>query len=332
MPIIPAMLMALFVNTGHATAQGTGNGDATAVLENRIQQMEAQINDLQVIIGTLETIIKQNGATGGSAVSSGFSAGSGGGFSPDGGLSGGANDRLESLETQIGAITRQLETYGREIADLRLSGGNPGARTQQPDALSESNGQVQNENAIRTTPLDQLPQNQSASGGGFGDLLVAPDQGRGSAQRPQPDSRQGAGSPQRTLTARLNSNNPKEIYQEAYGFLLGRDYESAESAFTEFLKRFPKDPLAGNAQYWLGESFYVRGDYRKAAENFVKGYTNLKKHKKAPESLLKLAMSLKRLGQNDAACSTFKELSQRFPRAEGRVKQRASIESKSAGC
>ena len=327
-----ALLGAITLNAGSVVAQNSGNLEATAALENRIQQLEAQINDLQVIIGTLETIIKQGGASGGAAVSNGFSGSTGGGFSPSGGLSGGANDRLESLETQIGAITRQLETYGREIADLRLSGGNPGIRPQQPNALNEGSNQFLNENAIRTAPLDQLPQNQSASGGGFGDLLVAPDQGQGSTQNLQTDNRQGSGAPQRTLTARLNSNNPKEIYQEAYGFLLGRDYESVESAFTEFLKRFPKDPLAGNAQYWLGESFYVRGNYRKAAENFVKGYSNYKKHQKAPESLLKLAMSLKRLGQNDAACSTFKELSQRFPRAEGRVKQRASIESKSAGC
>src|SRR5262249_59373494 len=58
---------------------------------------------------------------------------------------------------------------------------------------------------------------------------------------------------------------PKQLYETAYGYLLQRDYGAAEAAFQDFLQRFPNDPLAGNAQYWLGESLFVRGQYRSAA-------------------------------------------------------------------
>ena len=90
--------------------------------------------------------------------------------------------------------------------------------------------------------------------------------------------------------------NPKQLYETAYGYLLQRDYGAAEAAFDEFLRRHPNDPLAGNAQYWLGESLYVRGQYRAAAGAFLKGYQTYARSAKAPESLLKLAMSLQRLG------------------------------------
>ena len=94
----------------------------------------------------------------------------------------------------------------------------------------------------------------------------------------------------------------------------------------------PEDPLAGNAQYWLGEALYVRGQYRAAAGAFLKGYQTYAGARKAPESLLKLAMSLQRLGQKDAACSSFGELSTRFPNAPENVKTRAKSERQRIGC
>ena len=64
-----------------------------------------------------------------------------------------------------------------------------------------------------------------------------------------------------------------------------QDYAKAEGAFREFIKRNPKDPLAANAQYWLGESFYVRGDYQQAAVEFMEGYKNYSNSPKGPENL-----------------------------------------------
>jgi len=92
------------------------------------------------------------------------------------------------------------------------------------------------------------------------------------------------------------------------------------------------DPLAGNAQYWLGESLYVRGQYRAAAGAFLKGYQTYGKSAKAPENLLKLAMSLQRLGQKDAACSSYSELATKFPSAPTHVKNTAQTERQRAGC
>ncbi len=126
--------------------------------------------------------------------------------------------------------------------------------------------------------------------------------------------------------------NPRQLYETAYGHLLQRDYGAAEAAFEEFVRRHPNDPLAGSAQYWLGESFYVRGQYRAAAGAFLKVYETYGNSTRGPESLLKLAMSLQRLGQKEAACSSFAELTTKFPSAPAHLKTLAQTERKRAGC
>ncbi len=129
-----------------------------------------------------------------------------------------------------------------------------------------------------------------------------------------------------------DAENPKQLYETAYGYLMQRDYGAAQSAFEQFLNRYPKDSLAGNAQYWLGEAHFVRGEYKAAAGAFLKGYQNYSGNARAADSLLKLAMSLDRLGQKDAACTSFSELNTRFPDAPDNVKSRAQTERQRIGC
>ncbi len=129
-----------------------------------------------------------------------------------------------------------------------------------------------------------------------------------------------------------SSADAKQDYDTAYGHLLQQDYGAAEASFEDFLKTHPNDQRAGDAQYWLGETHFVRGSYKPAASAFLKGYQTYSKSSKAPDSLLKLAMSLDRLGQKDAACSSFGELVTRFPDAPAHVKEKAASEQRRLKC
>ena len=64
------------------------------------------------------------------------------------------------------------------------------------------------------------------------------------------------------------STSPKELYETAYGYLLQSDYGAAEVAFEEFLRRYPGDRQAADAQYWYGETLYVQRRYKPAAQAF----------------------------------------------------------------
>ncbi len=101
-------------------------------------------------------------------------------------------------------------------------------------------------------------------------------------------------------------------YEQAYSYMLEQDYGAAEFAFGEFLTRYPGSPLAGNAQYWLGEINYVQGKYKEAARAFLTGYEKYGDGNKAAESLFKLALSLDKLNQPQAACSSLSEFFKRY--------------------
>jgi tol-pal system protein YbgF len=144
-----------------------------------------------------------------------------------------------------------------------------------------------------------------------------------------------AGSPLDTgpaPTVTLPEGTPKQQYDFAFDFLKRQDYASAEATFREFLKRYPKDPLAGNAQYWLGETHYVRGDYQKAAVEFLNGYQNYPKSNKAPDNLLKLGMAMANIGQTQGACTALGRLSREYADAGDQIRRSAQQERQKLKC
>jgi tol-pal system protein YbgF len=147
---------------------------------------------------------------------------------------------------------------------------------------------------------------------------------------PTADTTPPAQSP--ALPPALPEGTVQEQYDFASALLRRNDYEAAERAFAAFLKQHPDDALASNAQYWLGETFYVRGRFDEAAEAFLTGYEKFSGGKKGPASLLKLGMSLMKLGKKDHACAAWRQLGQRYPDAPARVLARAKAERRAANC
>lgn len=130
----------------------------------------------------------------------------------------------------------------------------------------------------------------------------------------------------------LPAGTPQVQYDFAIDLLKRGQFPQARDAFKQFLAQHPKDALAGNAQYWLGETYYVQGQYKDAADSFLKGYTTYSRSSKAPDSLLKLGMTLGALKQKDAACATFGQLKEQFPQASPAVVARNKQERQKLGC
>lgn len=105
------------------------------------------------------------------------------------------------------------------------------------------------------------------------------------------------------------------LYELAQGALKTGNYQEAEDYLTSFLTHHKSHPLAANARYWLGESFYGRYQYEKAAQQFGTSYEIDPQGAKAPDNLLKLALSLNALDKKKEACNTLKLLATRFPDA-----------------
>ncbi|MFN0191884.1 MAG: tol-pal system protein YbgF [Aestuariivirga sp.] len=164
---------------------------------------------------------------------------------------------------------------------------------------------------------------QSSDGGFQGQVLVPlGGQSENGAQ---------AGSEDGIETVSLGGDSPESLYERSNESLLRRRFDEAESGFRSFVDKYPDHNLAGSAQYWLGETYYAQGNYRDAAQNFLQGYRQYPKGRRAPDSLLKLGISLARLGQKEQACASYGAVSAEYPKAV-EAKKRAQAESKRAGC
>jgi tol-pal system protein YbgF len=139
----------------------------------------------------------------------------------------------------------------------------------------------------------------------------------------------GGGTPTATLPP---SDSPRDYYDLAYGYVLRKDYALAEDGFRAFLRKYPSDRMAPEAQYWLGESLFQRQRYRDAAEAFLTVSTKYESTAKAPDALLRLGQSLAVLGEKEAACASLGEVLRKYPRAALGVKQGVDREQKRVGC
>ncbi len=125
---------------------------------------------------------------------------------------------------------------------------------------------------------------------------------------------------------------PEKMYEEAFSQLGRTEYAKAEAGFAKFLSLYADHKLAANAQYWLAESYYVRGQLNEAAVAFAEGFQKYPDAQKAPDNLLKLGMTLGGLGRKQDACLTWGQLERRFPDAPANIKSRVTQEKARLGC
>ena len=130
----------------------------------------------------------------------------------------------------------------------------------------------------------------------------------------------------------LPDSSPEEQYKFAVSFIKIGDYETAEFALREFVDINPKHKLAGNAQYWYGETFRVRQLYQDAASAYLDGYQKYPKSSKAPVNLLKLGVMLVQIGEKEQGCSMILGLKDEYQKANQSVMQKAEYEKKKFNC
>ena len=130
----------------------------------------------------------------------------------------------------------------------------------------------------------------------------------------------------------LPDTTPEEQYKFAVSFIKVGDYETAELALREFVDNNSKHQLAGNAQYWYGETFRVRQLYQDAATAYLDGYQKYPKSSKAPVNLLKLGVMLVQIGEKEQGCSMILGLKDQYPKANQSVIQKAEYEKKKFNC
>ncbi len=137
---------------------------------------------------------------------------------------------------------------------------------------------------------------------------------------------------QQVVASLPKTDNPNELYQAAYQYILAGDYRAAEVAFRSHIDRYPADPMTSDARYWLGESLFGQTRYAEAATVFIDMQRDFPDSKRGPENMLKLGMAMAKLNDREVACATFAKIGSRFPGAAPAVLKRADEERKLNHC
>jgi tol-pal system protein YbgF len=232
--------------------------------------------------------------------------------------------RFQQMQDQIQTLTGQVETQSHQIEVLRSQleklRGDTDVRLN--DLEGKGAPAQQGDDAENSAPADSNMPTPILSGANG--APGAPPRYLG--QIPQDAIPPGPPPPAVAIS-------PQAEYQAAYALIGQAKYAEAEKAFRGFVARYPKDPLAASASYWIGQSYFARNDFQNAAVAFGDSYQKYPKGAKAPDTLLDLGKSLARLNQVPAACASFSELDKKFgPAVSPAIKHQEQMEKTRLKC
>ncbi len=214
-------------------------------------------------------------------------------------------DEVELLRREIQELRGRVEVQSHTLSQLK---------DRQRDLYLDIDRRLQRMEAARARP-------ETAEAGTTGAETPPAPAGSGSAQA----SAQGSGGEtapaQTAVAAAAPSPQPTDIdpvaeqqaYQDAFNLLKAGRYGEAAKAFDAFLDEYSAGKYADNAQYWLGEAYYVTRQFEPALSEFRKLVSEYPSSQKVSHGLLKIGYIHDELGQSDEARRVLNDLIERYP-------------------
>jgi tol-pal system protein YbgF len=125
-------------------------------------------------------------------------------------------------------------------------------------------------------------------------------------------------------------SNAQPQFDSAMNLLAKAQYDDARAAFRAFADANPKDALAPQAVYWIGDIAYVQKDYPGAAHAFAEEIKKYPTSTRAPDSMLKLGQSMIAMGQKKEGCIALGALPSKYPNASKAIATQAASARKAA--
>jgi tol-pal system protein YbgF len=285
------------------------------MLMNRLNDLESQVQQLSARVGGGAGSMAGSASGMASAIGAGPTAGAG---------AADLDVRLSQLQDQVRTLTGEVESQNNLIMQEKTEN----------QRLNEDMG-------MRLNTLEAKVGIAAPAGAAMGQ--AAPQAGA-PMYGAQPAGQQAPASgtlgtlvpgPNGSVPASAGNTaglSPEKQYEAAYNLLGEGDYAGAEAGFAQFLQLHPKHPLAANAVYWEGETYFQRGMMDKATATFAQSYKQYPSGPKAPDSLLRLGMALGQSGKPKQGCVAFAELAKQFPAASQKIKTSLAQEKARYAC
>ncbi|MGH9583867.1 MAG: tetratricopeptide repeat protein [Bryobacteraceae bacterium] len=202
----------------------------------------------------------------------------------------------------VSGLNTKVDTMSDDVRSLKEALNDLGARLERMDAkITDLKNQLQ---IIQNPPAAPGAGNPAAPG----TPGAAPGQPQAGASAAPPPGM----SAEKTFTDAmrdLQQNNTDLAYQE----------------FQQYITYFPNTELAANAQYYLGEIDYNRGNYAAAIDAFDAVLERYPENAKSADARLMKGMALSKSGQRSRAAEEFRALIDKYPRTDDARKALAQL-------
>jgi len=108
-------------------------------------------------------------------------------------------------------------------------------------------------------------------------------------------------------------NDVEAAYNACYKLFKEGQYVKAREEFLKFLKQYPKTAFSDNAQFWIGETWYVEDKFERAIVEYQKVVKDYPNGDKVPYALLKQGMAFQKLGDKASAKIVYNQVIKKYP-------------------
>ncbi len=262
-----------------------GCADDQAQMKADISELQNQTYTLQTQVNSMSTNIQASQKT----------------------LSSKSATELHTIRSSQAGVLDQLSSMQSDLNNLRGSVDEQKHQNQQffSDQSSETAG-LEKKIAQQQTALDSL-------GSRITKLETALQ--AQAAQVKAAQAAQAAQAAKEQRQAQEAAQTPQTVYDKAYASYQSGKYDDARQGFEKFLKKFPDDPLAGNSQFWIAESYFKQKNYDQAILAYEKVVKHYPKSIKVPNALLQQGISFLKTNDKKVAAALFRQVIEKYPKS-----------------
>lgn len=216
---------------------------------------------------------------------------------------------LPRIDEKIAEVTKALESLDRVA---RRSDADIGVRLQKNvEDLAQLRGQVETY-LFRISELEKAVKKQEETTDQRLAELQGSDAAKGAAAR-------------RKFEELHKPADPKLYLALADSKSKDGDYPLARQLYEDFMKRWPRDELVGEAHFGRGETFYAEDKCREALAEYGKVIADYGKSPSAPNAYLRSADCFGKLKMKDEARLALEEVIKSYPRSEAAKQAKARL-------
>ena len=240
---------------------------------------------------------------------------------------------IERLAFENRQLRQELEQMGRDVDAILGQGvtGQPGGPANLAETGMASDDRFAEVRAGSVQSL-QMPSEDDVF---IEEAAEAVEQGLAQARQPALDVQtQGLTSldSDQSLMGGRTLMDPDDLYAQGRTRLLEGDFSGARESFSDFVRDNSDHARASEAYYWLGETYFVSGQFDEAADSYIASLRANRQGPQGPDALVRLSASIAGLGETARACQVLASFNGEYPNASADDRRKAQRETARIGC